>query len=90
MGEVAVTMRVMPNDMEGFDGLKKIILETLRDGTGGAVKSAKISEMDIAFGMKAIVVLFIMPDGGGIGAIEQKITSLPNVSSCEIEGMDRM
>lgn len=90
MGEVAVTMRVMPQDMEGFDGLKKIILETLKNETGGAVKSAKISEMDIAFGMKAITVLFIMPDGGGIEAIEQKIASLPNVSSCEVEGMDRL
>ncbi|VVB57717.1 Elongation factor 1-beta [uncultured archaeon] len=90
MGEVAVTLRVMPNDMEGFDGLKKIILETLKNETAGAVKSAKISEMDIAFGMKAIVVLFIMPDGGGIEAIEQKIAGLPNVSSCEVEGMDRL
>jgi len=90
MGEVAVTMRVMPNDMEGFDPLKRIILETLKNDTGGTVKSAKISEMDIAFGMKAIVVLFIMPDGGGLETIEQKISSLPNVSSCEIEGMDRM
>ena len=90
MGEVAVTLRVMPNDMEGFDGLKRIILETLKNETNGAVKSAKISEMDIAFGMKAIVVLFIMADGAGLETIEQKIGSLPNVSSCEVENMDRM
>lgn len=90
MGEVAVTLRIMPNDMEGFDGLKRIIMETLKNETAGAVKSAKISEMDIAFGMKAITVLFIMADGGGLEAIEQKIGSLPNVSSCEVEGMDRL
>jgi translation elongation factor aEF-1 beta len=90
MGEVAVSMRIMPNDMDGFEGLKSIIMQTLQNQTKGKVKSAKISEMDIAFGMKAIKVLFIMPDDGGIEEIEQKISSLPNVSSCEIESMDRI
>ena len=90
MGEVAVTLRVMPKDMEGFDVLKQAIMNTLKDDTNGMVKSAKISEMDIAFGMKAIVVLFIMADGGGLETIEQKVAALPNVSSSEIEGMDRL
>ena len=90
MGEVAVTLRVMPENMEGFDELKQAIMDTLKNDTNGAVKSAKISEMDIAFGMKAITVLFIMADGGGLETIEQKIGSLPNVSSCEVENMDRL
>ncbi len=90
MGEVAVTLRAMPENMEGFAELKQVIMDTLKNETGGAVKSAKISEMDIAFGMKAIVVLFIMEDGAGLEEIEKKVAALPNVSSCEIENMDRL
>ena len=80
----------MPENMEGFAELKQAIMDTLKNDTNGAVKSAKISEMDIAFGMKAIVVLFIMADGGGLETIEQKVAALPNVSSSEIENMDRL
>jgi translation elongation factor aEF-1 beta len=90
MGEVLITLKVMPEDMDKFDELKNNILNLLRTGTGGLVKSAKLSEQDVAFGMKAIVVNFVMPDGDGISKVEQQIAALPNVSSSETEGMDRL
>ncbi len=90
MGEVLVTLKVMPSDMGQFDSLKQSILDTLKNKTGGLVKSAKLGEQDVAFGMKAIIVNFVMPDGDGISKVEQSIASLPNVSSSETEGMDRL
>lgn len=90
MGEVMVTLKVMPEDMEFFDGLKTAIMETLKNKTGGMVKSCKIGEMDVAFGMKAITVLFVMPDGDGVQKIEEQIAALPHVSSSDTESVDRI
>ncbi len=90
MGEVAVTLKVMPDDMSEFDGLKAKIMSTLQNETGGVVKRAKIMEQDIAFGMKAVVVMFVMDDSGGVDSVEQKINSLPHVSSCDCESVDRL
>lgn len=90
MGEVAVTLKVMPDDMGNFEGLKQKIMEMLQNDTGGAVKRAKIMEQDIAFGMKAVVVMFVMDDSGGVDKIEEKISALPHVSSCDTESVDRL
>ncbi|MFH1094642.1 MAG: elongation factor 1-beta [Candidatus Micrarchaeota archaeon] len=90
MGEVLVTLKIMPEDMGQFDSLKQAILDTLKNKTGGLVKSAKLGEQDVAFGMKAIVVSYVMPDGDGASKIEAQISALPNVSSCETESVDRL
>jgi translation elongation factor aEF-1 beta len=90
MGEVAITLKVMPDDMENFAPLKATILETLQTKTNGVVKRAKIMEQDIAFGMKAVVVMFVMDDSGGVDSVEQKISALPHVSSCDTESVDRL
>lgn len=90
MGEVAVTLKVMPDDMGEFEGLKGKIMSTLQNETGGVVKRAKIMEQDIAFGMKAIVVMFVMDDSGGVDKVEEKISALPHVSSCDTESVDRL
>ena len=90
MGEVMVTLKVMPEDMEFFEALKKDIMETLQHKTGGLVKSAKVGEQDVAFGMKALSVMFVMPDGDGAQKIEEQIAALPHVSSCDTESVDRL
>lgn len=90
MGEVMVTLKVMPEGMEFFDGLKASIMDTLKNKTGGIVKSCKIGEQDVAFGMKAITVLFVMPDGDGAQKIEEQISALEHVSSCDTESVDRL
>jgi len=90
MGEVAVTLKVMPDDMGGFAELKAKIMSTLQNDTGSVVKRAKIQEQDIAFGMKAVVVMFVMDDSGGVDKVEEKIAALPHVSSCDTESVDRL
>ncbi|MFA5108719.1 MAG: elongation factor 1-beta [Candidatus Micrarchaeia archaeon] len=91
MGEVQLSLKVMPSDMDGFDKLKQDIMNAMKDGTGGLVKKCHISEQDIAFGMKALMLTIIMPDAeGGADLVEKKISEVENVSSCEMEGMDRL
>ncbi len=85
-----VTLKVMPDDMEHFENLKKSIMETLQHQTGGLVKSCKIGEQEVAFGMKALSVHFVMPDGDGAQKIEEQIAALPHVSSCDTESVDRL
>jgi translation elongation factor aEF-1 beta len=90
MGEVMVTLKVMPEDMAFFDELKLAIMNTLKNNTGGLVKSAKIGEQDVAFGMKALSVMFVIPDGDGAQKTEEQIAALPHVSSCDTESVDRL
>jgi elongation factor 1-beta len=86
MGDVVVTINVMPEDMEGFAKLKQDLLESLK----GSVKNCDISEQEVAFGMKAIKLTIIIPDGeGGVDTIEEKIKKTSNVSSAEVVSLDR-
>jgi len=91
MGEVALTVNIMPEDMEGFEKLKQDVLEKMKNDMDGIVKRLNITEQDIAFGMKAIVVTVVMPDGeGGADKVEAKLGEIANVSSVEVVGMDRL
>lgn len=83
MGKVFMKLRVMPNDIS-------VDLESLKE----KVKEVKPEEVEItdfgiqpiAFGIKALIVVAVMPDKEGIGdELIQKIESLEGVESVEIE-----
>lgn len=91
MGEVALTINVMPDDMEGFAKLKEEITNVMKIGMGGLVKRLNMSEKDIAFGMKAIVVSIVVPDdAGGADKAEEVLSKIQNVSSVEVVSIDRL
>lgn len=86
MGQVALTLKVMPQSPEV--DLEKIKEEIKKVET----ENIKISDMtveDIAFGLKAIKVLFVMPDKGGVNPseIEEKIKSIEGVGEVETESV---
>jgi elongation factor 1-beta len=83
MGEVAVEIKIMPEDMAGFEELKKAVVAQL--------KPARMAEQPVAFGIVAIMITCIIPDGeGGSDALEQKANSIPGVSLAEIVSVDRL
>ncbi|MEM4272196.1 MAG: hypothetical protein QXH30_01275 [Candidatus Bilamarchaeaceae archaeon] len=82
MGEVAVTIRVYPESAERLESVKRAVSEI--------VKVVKVSEEEIAFGLKALVITFIMGDESGLDALEEKIGALPDVSQVQVVGMDRI
>ena len=83
MGNVAVEIKIMPEDMAKFEEIKKAVVEQL--------KPAKMSEQPIAFGLVAIMATCIIPDAeGGSDALEQKAGAINGVSMAEIVSVDRL
>lgn len=82
MGQVVITIKVYPESPEKLEDVKKSV--------SGIVNVQKVHEEEIAFGLKALVITFIMGDDAGLDAIEEKIAALPDVSQVQVIDMDRM
>lgn len=82
MGEVAVTVKIFPDDVEK--------LEEIKTAVGKVVKIAKSESEDIGFGLKVLRIVFVMNDAGGLDAIEQKLSSIPGVSQVQVEDVRRV
>lgn len=87
MGEVIVTARLMPESPE-------VNLEKLGEAAKKVVEdSGKFGRMEtqpIAFGLKAVILHFIVPEKeGGTDEIEKKLAEIPNVQSVEIVDVRR-
>ena len=79
MGSVAITYRVMPEDV-GTD-LQRI-QEGIRRVVGPALKGMQVK--DVAFGLRAILALAVVDDASGAGEkLEAGLSSIPGVASVE-------
>jgi len=78
MGDVAIHYKVMPEGPDADLGAIKAELQKL-----GA---RDIKETPVAFGIKLLDVLFVMPDKEG-PAVEEKIREISGVSSVETESI---
>ena len=81
MGQVAVTIKVMPESPEtDLDKIKSQI----KKAVSGKTEIKNIKETAIAFGLKQLEILLLMPDqSGGTDEIEDKIRKIKGVSSVE-------
>jgi len=82
MGEVAVTIKVFPENPEKLEDVKKAV--------GELVKVVKVQEEPIGFGLVAAVITFVMEDAGGMEELEEKIGALPEVSQVQVVDMSRL
>ncbi len=82
MGEVAVTVKIFPEDVEKLEEIKAEVSKI--------VKIAKSDAEDIGFGLKALKIVFVMDDSGGVDEIEQKLSSIPGVSQVQVEDVRRI
>lgn len=86
MGNVMMKIRVMPSDVDVdlnqvLEKIKNIQLE------GVEIRDSAIQP--IAFGLKAIVLMAVMPDTEGIGdKYVEEIGKIEGVESVEIEDME--
>ncbi len=79
MGSVAITYRIMPEDV-GTD--LKPIQEQIRKLAGPALKGLQVK--DVAFGLRAILALAVVDDASGAGGkLESGLTAIPGVASVE-------
>ncbi len=78
MGKVAAKIRVMPESPE-------VDIEALKAKIREMVDAEDIAEAPIAFGLKALDVLVVMPDGteGGTSPIEERLRSIDGVQTVE-------
>lgn len=80
--EVAVSVKIYLEDQSKLEETIKEINKVVK------VNNYKIE--DVAFGIKALKIIFLMNDEGGIDEIEEKLNSLPNVSNAQIEEVSRI
>lgn len=76
---VLATFRVMP---ESVDVDLKRVAARIKESGIGDIKDMK--EEDIAFGLKQLIVLVLLPDEGGvIEKVEEKLHSIDGVDDAE-------
>ncbi|MCX8202661.1 MAG: elongation factor 1-beta [Candidatus Micrarchaeota archaeon] len=76
MGDVMVTAKIYVEDPSKFESIKAEISKI------GKLADARVEE--VGFGVKALKVLFIVPDSVG-GDMEEKLNAIPGVSQAQIE-----
>ena len=88
MGKVIVTAQIMPSSPEtNMEKLNEEVKKIINTNRGEYVK-AEIRP--IAFGLKALIVYFLVEDTGGImGNIEKKIYSIDNIQGYEVSNVQR-
>jgi translation elongation factor aEF-1 beta len=83
MGEVAVTMRIMPAEADVFEAMKTEFVAKM--------KPYKCSEKEIGFGLKALYATFIVHDGeGGADKLEEMARTIKGVGEVDVQEMDRL
>ncbi|MCX6814226.1 MAG: elongation factor 1-beta [Candidatus Aenigmarchaeota archaeon] len=75
MGEVIVVFRIMPDEPESFEKVKKAC---------ESLKPDRLEEEPIAFGLKALKFTKIIPDGPGVmDKLENDINKIKGLGSAE-------
>ncbi len=86
MAKVMMRIRVMPNDVNVN---MEELLERVKDIQLEGVELRDATIQPVAFGLKALVLLAIMPDTEGIGdKYVEEIQKIDGVESVEIEDME--
>lgn len=88
MASVIITLKIMPSSPE--ENLSKIEKESkkLIEKFGGKPHKTEIEP--IAFGLKALKIIFILDESkGSTEALEKKISSIKGVNSVEVVGITR-
>ncbi len=87
MGIVAVKIKIMPASVE--TDIKKIEEEVVTILNKNNVKNSKIEIQPIAFGLKALIVLFGWPEEKELVKLENELRKIKDVGSVTIVDMRR-
>ncbi len=87
MGIMAVKIKIMPKSLE--TSLVKIEEEVKNILEKSSVKNPKFEAQPIAFGLKALIVLFGWPEEKEFEGFETNLMKIKGVSSIEIIDMRR-
>lgn len=89
MANVVVTLRVMPQSTEtDLDRLESKATQAIIDFCGS--KEFRTSIQPIAFGLKALSIIFVMDESiGTTEALEKRISEIEGVESVEVTDVRR-
>ena len=88
MATIIVTLKALPDSPErDLNELKKKIEEIIKEGEG---KLYKESIEPIAFGINAMVFVYMIDESKGTEEIENKIKGLEGIGDVNISDMTRM
>lgn len=87
MGVVAIKMKIMPASPE--TDMKKLEEKIKEELEKEDVKNPSFEIEPIAFGLKALIVLFGWPEEKELEKMEEKLRKVENVNSAEIIDMRR-
>jgi elongation factor 1-beta len=88
MGDVAATMKIMPQSPEvDLDSLKERLEDALPEGA--EVRGSDTD--DVAFGLVALLLSVVVPDdAGGTDAVEEAFAGVDGVESVSVEEVGRL
>jgi elongation factor 1-beta len=83
MGKVIALLKVMPETVEAFDGMKEKVMKE--------VEFARCEEEPVAFGLKVLKVTVVVEDSeGGIEPIEEKLKSIEGVGEVTVADIGKL
>lgn len=80
MGNVAVAFKIMLASQD-------VDINRIKDEIVNKLKPSDIKIQDLAFGIKIIKALFVIPDSSGINELEEKIKKIEGVGEVETESL---
>lgn len=88
MAYVVVTLRIMPEETDtDLDKIKTKAVKLIKEFGGDLGKDKKV---EIAFGLKALELIFVMDEGlGSTEELEEKIKKVKGVKSAEVTDVRR-
>ncbi len=88
MGDVAATLKVMPESPEvDLDELEETLVAALPEGA----TMRGTERENVAFGLIAVIAsVLVEDDAGGTEAVESAFADLPNVESVSVEAVGRV
>lgn len=87
MADVIVTLKVMPESVDvNLNNLETKVKEVIKK-FGGDVGKVEVEE--VAFGLKAVKLLFVLDENKGIDDLEKGVNSLDEVRSAEVSDVRR-
>lgn len=84
MGEVLIKYRIMPESAE--QDMDKLLNDV--KGVLQGVDIRNIVEQPIAFGLRALEMMVVLPDSGGAEEVERSLEGVKGVQSVSVVEMD--
>lgn len=87
MGSMNIKLKIMPESPDvNLEELREKITKTVEENQG---KGISFEEQPIAFGLKALITVFILPEDSEPEQLENKISEIEKIGSVEVEDMRR-